>query len=112
MNTCRTWASSWRGRNTAMLTDAFGSRTRVNLHSLSVYCENRLLQYRHFSVWNRHQLIENRHFGLEKRPYVGGRTQPSKKKRPQMSYRKLLVLALLAGLVTSTAACSDVTAPE
>jgi hypothetical protein len=29
-----------------------------------------------------------------------------------MSYRKLLVLALLAGLVTSTAACSDVTAPE
>jgi hypothetical protein len=29
-----------------------------------------------------------------------------------MSYRKLLVLALLAGLVSSTAACSDVTAPE
>lgn len=28
-----------------------------------------------------------------------------------MSYRKLLVVALLAGLVTSTAACSDVTAP-
>ena len=29
-----------------------------------------------------------------------------------MSYRKLLVLALLAGLVSSTAACADVTAPD
>ena len=28
-----------------------------------------------------------------------------------MSYRKLLVLALLAGVVGSTAACSDITAP-
>lgn len=29
-----------------------------------------------------------------------------------MSYRKLLVLALLAGLVSSAAACADVTAPD
>ncbi len=29
-----------------------------------------------------------------------------------MSFRKLLVLALLAGLVSTTAACSDVTAPQ
>ena len=29
-----------------------------------------------------------------------------------MSHRKLLVVALLAGLVTSAAACSDVTGPE
>ena len=29
-----------------------------------------------------------------------------------MSYGKLLALALLAGLVTASSACSDVTAPE
>lgn len=29
-----------------------------------------------------------------------------------MSYRKLLGIALLAGLVGSTAACSDVTSPD
>jgi len=29
-----------------------------------------------------------------------------------MSYRKLLVVALLAGLVSSAAACSDLTGPE
>jgi len=29
-----------------------------------------------------------------------------------MSYRKLLVLALLAGVVGSAAACADVTAPQ
>mgnify|MGYP001547926873 FL=1 len=29
-----------------------------------------------------------------------------------MSFRKLLVLAVLAGLVSSAAACSDVTGPQ
>lgn len=29
-----------------------------------------------------------------------------------MSYRKLFALLLLAGLVSTSAACSDVTAPE
>ena len=29
-----------------------------------------------------------------------------------MSYRKLLVTAILAGLLGTTAACSDVTAPQ